>query len=217
MSTHNHVLQERRRFLTFASAGSLMAGCGVLPVGQVLGQNAGATEKVDDQTLEKMIRNWPATPQKVTRKMVETHGNPHEATPTRLIWHASGPWKWSILYREEVPHNFPIKHTDVLDQAINYKVPPDKMDELAKFDGALTVRITKGEMAAMCDKEPMNFLAINLAHEIILGKKSVEEARQFQAETVKAFLKGDHHPYTQQFIFEPADGGTGYQDHVAQQ
>lgn len=67
----------------------------------------------------------------------------------------------------------------------------------------------------MCDKEDMNFLALNLAHEIITGKKNVEEAREFQAKTVKAYLKGDEHPYTQKFIFEVAKGGTGYPDHEA--
>jgi hypothetical protein len=119
------------------------------------------------------------------------------------------------VYREEVPHNFPVKHTAIVDQGINYRVPPDKCDELAEFDGAVTVRITKGEMAAMCDKEDMNFLALNLAHEIITGTRSVQEAREFQVKTVMAYLRGEKHPYTQSFIFEVPNGGTGYSDHEA--
>jgi hypothetical protein len=72
-------------------------------------------------------------------------------------------------------------------------------------------------MSAMCDKEDMNFLALNLAHEILTGKRTVEEARQFQAETVKAYLAGEKHPYTQKFVFKVPEGRTGYPDHVAKQ
>jgi hypothetical protein len=148
--------------------------------------------------------------------MIEHHGRPSEATLTHLVWHKNGPWKWSIVYSDEVPHNFPVKHTDMLDQGIDYKVPADKMDELAQFDGAITVRITKGEMAAMCDKEANNFLAINLAHEIITGKLTVAEARDFQTKVIKASLKGETHDYLQKFVFELPKGETGYPDHVAQ-
>jgi hypothetical protein len=31
-----------------------------------------------------------------------------------------------VLYRDEVPHNFPKPHTDVLEQFIDYRVPVDK-------------------------------------------------------------------------------------------
>jgi hypothetical protein len=41
----------------------------------------------------------------------------------------------------------------------------------------------------MCDKEDMNISALNLAHEINTGRKTVEEARAFQAEAVIAYKK----------------------------
>jgi hypothetical protein len=46
----------------------------------------------------------------------------------------------------------------------------------------------------MCDKEDMNFLALNLAHEIITGEKTVEEARAFQAEAVISYKRGNERP-----------------------
>jgi hypothetical protein len=215
MCTHNPSLAARRDFLTLSAAGSVVTGAGMwLATSPSFAQGSSA-EGLSEQSVNQLISAWPTMPQEVAKKMMESYGAPKEATPSHLVWHGNGPWKWSIVYREEVPHNFPVKHTDMLDQGINYKVPPEKMDELATFDGAVTVRITKGEMAAMCDKEPMNYLALNLAHEIITGEKSVEEARQFQADTVKAFLKGEKHPYTQKLIFTPPEGGTGYPDHVA--
>jgi hypothetical protein len=47
----------------------------------------------------------------------------------------------------------------------------------------------KGEIGARCDKEEANFLAVNLANDVATGKKSVEEARRFYAETMMAMMK----------------------------
>jgi hypothetical protein len=48
---------------------------------------------------------------------------------------------------------------------------------LAVFDGSVLVDRTKGEMSARCEGEAANFLALNLADEIVHGKKDVATAR----------------------------------------
>ncbi len=53
-----------------------------------------------------------------------------------------------------------MKHTDLLEQFIDYKVPLDKYDDLAKFDGSVGVNRTKGELSARCDAEAHNLLAL---------------------------------------------------------
>lgn len=75
----------------------------------------------------------------------------------------NGPWKRSELVNEEIQHDFPKPHHDMLKQAIAWKVPAGKFDDLAEYDGSIIVERTKGEVAARCDKEEANFLAINLA------------------------------------------------------
>lgn len=204
------------KLLHAAAVTSTVAMGALFSVAPALGQHERA-EKPSKQAVEKVIAQWPATPKNLAIKLIEQYGPPNEATSTQLFWFNNGPWKWSKLYKKEVPHNFPVKHTDVLDQAIDYRVPEEKVSPLAVFDGAVTVRITRGELSAMCDNEDMNYLALNLAHEIITGKKTVEQARAFQAETVIAYKKGDKHPYTQKFMFEVPRGGTGYPDHEAKQ
>jgi hypothetical protein len=205
----------RRGFLKFATVGSAVAGALSMTV-PVWAQPTTA-EKISEQHIQKLTTSWPAKCKEVAQWMIERHGLPGEATLTHLVWHKNGPWKWSIVYSDEVPHNFPVKHTDMLDQGINYRVPIDKIDGLAEFDGALTVKITKGEMAAMCDNEAYNFLAINLAHEIVTGKRTVAEARDFQTKVTKASLKGETHDYLQKFIFELPKGETGYPDYLAKE
>lgn len=42
----------------------------------------------------------------------------------------------------------------------------------------MRVERTRGELAARCDKEEMNYLALNLANDIATGKVDVDEARR---------------------------------------
>jgi hypothetical protein len=193
------------RILT-ASAVALAASVALLPAEPASPATPSRAE------VDQIIAAWPQTPQKVARETITKHGSPREATPSVLVWHGSGPWKRTILYRDEVPHEFPMKHTDVLEQFIDYRVPPDKFDELAAYDGSVIVERTKGEMSARCDKEEMNFLALNLANDIVTGKRSVEQAREFYAKTAKAFKEGRKDPYTQGLQFTVARGGTADPD-----
>ena len=87
----------------------------------------------------------------------------------------------------------------MLYQVINYRVPADKFDELASYDGSVIVERTKGELGARCDMEEANFLAINLANDIVSGKKSVEEARKFYSEAMREMK---HPEYKQGFLFQ---------------
>ena len=83
-------------------------------------------------------------------------------------------------------------------------VPADMFDDLAQYDGSVVVNRTESMISARCDKETANFLAINLAHDIIEGNKTVEEARQFYGDTIKQVMNGETPEYTQGFIFEPS-------------
>jgi hypothetical protein len=163
--------------------------------------------------METLLAGWPERQREVAKHIIGTYGLPNGGTTTnQLIWLDNNPWKYTIICREEVPHNFPVKHIDILEQAINYRVPPEKCDELAAYNGSVTVRRTKGELVAMCDREPMNFLALNLAHDIVIGKLNVEEARQAYATTALAFRKGEQRPYTQALQFQVPQKNTGDPD-----
>ncbi|MGE0760807.1 MAG: hypothetical protein AB7O38_27605 [Pirellulaceae bacterium] len=140
--------------------------------------------------------------------MAEKYGRPNEALQSRLIWYANGPWKRTIVYRDEVPHNFPKPHTDLLEQFIDYKVPVEKFSELAAYDGSVIPERTKGEMSARCDMEEMNFLALNLAHDIVTGQRSVEESRDMYARTATDFMSGNPSDYTTGLLFAAPGGPT---------
>jgi hypothetical protein len=204
------------------------------------------SDQRDGRQSSEFIKSWPAKPQEAAQLMIKKYGRPDEATPSMLIWYHQGshgkmsgsdrssrsdtarsqnmrngagssPWKYTIVYREEVQHNFPKPHTDFLEQAIDYRVPPDKFDELAQYDGSVIAERTKGELAARCDKEELNFLALNLANDVCTGKLSPDEARKQYAEIAAAFMKKEPRPYTQGLRFDAkgTNGGAADPDKAA--
>lgn len=155
---------------------------------------------------QQVIQDWPETPKKVANQMIEKYGQPNEMTPTRLIWFNNGDWKRTIVYKEEVPHDFPMSHTDVLEQTIDYKTPIDKYDEITAYDGSVFMERTKGEISARCDMEAANFLAVNLGHEVATGKRNVKNAREFYARTIMKMKEGEQSKYTSGFTFQLPKG-----------
>jgi hypothetical protein len=168
-----------------------------------------------DRTAQDTIPDWPAKPKEAAQAMIAKYGQPDGVTPQQLIWYDKAPWKEIIVNRREVPHSFPKPHTDLLEQAIEHRVPPEKYDDLAQYDGSVIVERTKGTLSARCDKEEMNFLALNLAHDVATGKATVAAARKTYADTAMAFMKGEKRPYTQKLQFEIAKGNAGDPDQPA--
>jgi hypothetical protein len=154
-------------------------------------------------SVETLTAGWKQQPKGLAQKLVKQYGEPNEATSERLVWHKNGPWKRTELLNEEIPHNFPEPHHDSLLQAIPYRVPAGLVRQVFEFDGSVVVERTRGEMAARCDDERANYLALNLAHEIITGQKNVEEARHFYAEAVQ---QKKHQEYLERFLFPVPSG-----------
>ncbi len=157
---------------------------------------------VDRQTVEEIIAEWPDEPAEIAETMTDAYGMPHEAAPSELLWYGNGQWKRTELYRDGVPHHFPKEHTDYLKQVVDYHVPPEKFDELGRFDGSVYVDRTNGELAAKCDQEVANVLALNLAHDVITGEMSVDEARQEYAVSIIKTEMGAEPEYTRELQFD---------------
>ena len=176
------------------------------------GQEQGAEFVVDPDAVGAMLEGWPAAPRKVADWAIETYGPPNEATPTMLIWHNNEPWKRTVVFRQEIPHNFPTMHTDFIMQWIDYPVPVDKANDITAFDGSCIIDRTAGEAAARCDMESMNILTLNLMHEIVTGKRTVDEARKVYAEQAAAHVMDRKAEYTERFLFDIPGPGQGDPD-----
>jgi hypothetical protein len=168
----------------------------------------GAGHVVPMADVERIIEGWPEAQKNIARQMLEKYGAPNEATPTKLFWYRNGPWKRTVLSSDSVMHNWPTVHSDFLTQVIDYRVPPEMFGPVAQFDGSILLDRTRGEVAARCDSEAANVLGLNMVHEIVTGKRTVDEARQTSTENTVAYNLGRSAPYAERLLFEAPRGGT---------
>jgi hypothetical protein len=163
--------------------------------------------------VRNIIAGWPVDSRVIAQSIINEYGEPNEATPSLLVWYNNGPWKKTIVYRDTVKHDFPMPHTDGVEQVIDYAVPMEKACELAAFDGSISFNCTKGEISACCHDEAANFLTLNLAHDIMRDKKDFNKARRFYIESMVAYRQNKPVPYMERLQFIP-DKNTADPDEV---
>lgn len=158
-------------------------------------------KKMDMAHMQEMMRDWPQASKDAVQFMTTRYGAPASVSSAMATWGETGPWKRTIVFAQEYVHEFPMRHTDVMQQWIDYKAAPTTYAMLAAYDGSVVMERTTGEMSARCDKEAANFLALNLADEIARGKRSVRDARRMYAEQIMAMKASKPAPYTEKLLF----------------
>ncbi len=191
----------------------------VIAIGAAAIANFSISESATAKTLIKIsalpmddMNGWSDASKMAVMMMKKQYGEPAEKTNDMMMWKNTGQWKKTVVYAKEFKHDFPLPHTDVMQQWIDYRVPQEKFNELAMFDGSVVCNRTNGEISARCDKDGANFLAINLANDIIKGSKTVNTARDFYATTVKEFINGGKPAYMQKLQFDVVNGNTADAD-----
>ncbi|WP_137387701.1 hypothetical protein [Rhodoligotrophos defluvii] len=168
----------------------------------------GAAYVLEQSDVEALIENWPAAPREAARQTMRQYGPPNLGDPVRLTWYRNGPWKRTEITADEIAHNFPAPHTDFITNWIDYDVPIEKFSELARYDGSCLLDRTAGEAGARCDSEAANMITLNLMHEIVTSKRTVDEAREKYAEQISAYMLGREAKYAERLLFEPPRGDT---------
>lgn len=153
----------------------------------------------------RTIGNWPDESREAAQLVIEQFGEPDEVTDTRLTWHQAGPWKRIVASKVFYKHNFPASHIDAVESVIDYRVPPEKFSELAKFDGSVIVERTAGEVSARCHDLQANNLALNLMHDIVTGAKTAQQARDYYAKEFADYRRKKPTPYMEKLRFSADD------------
>lgn len=152
--------------------------------------------------LESVLSRWGDSSRAAAQAVIEKYGRPDEVSDGQLVWNNTGAFRKTIVYKDEVPHNFPVPHADVIEQFVEYKVPADKHSALARFDGSLRADRTTGLLSSRSSSERDNFAVLNLAHEVVTGKRTPEQARDQLARVAALTLSGKTSPYTQGLLFK---------------
>lgn len=84
---------------------------------------------------------------------------------------------------------------------IDYRVPVEFISPIVEFDGSVTVRRTAGEASAQCHDEEANSLALNLMRDMVTGKKTVQEARDYYAKEFLDYRRKLPTPYMNELSF----------------
>jgi len=151
----------------------------------------------------EIIKGWPEESREAAQLVIDSYGEPQEATESLLTWHKVGPWKRVLASKVFFSHEFPAPHFDSVESVIDYRVPPEQFTPLAQFDGSVIVERTAGEVSARCHDEQANFLALNLMHDIITDAKGVEEARAYYAKEFADARRKQPTPYMEGLRFRP--------------
>jgi hypothetical protein len=149
------------------------------------------------------LDGWSEEAREPAGPVLEKYGNPHEISSSVLIWNGVGPWKRLVVYRDVDEHNFPAPHLDSVESFIQHTVPTERVSALAEFDGSVVFNRTRGELSARCHDEEANCLALNLAIDIVEGRKTVDVARQYYGHEFLAYRQGDETPYMNGLRFDP--------------
>jgi hypothetical protein len=152
-------------------------------------------KKSDEGTPEEAIRKWPEGARAAARAMIAKYGEPNRFTEGALVWIANGPWRKTVVYRSSWPSLFGRRGNEYVEQTVAYKVPVEKVNDLKRFDQRLLVNEDRGLLSSRSESEPMNFLALNLADEIVMNKRTVEDARDFYVKTAKLSESGKSSRY----------------------
>lgn len=161
------------------------------------------------QTPAVIIRQWPPTSRGLAGALIEKYGDPDLFGETAMIWYGKGTWKSTIAYRDAGPRWEGTNRAYHLKQSILYQVPDDKIAALRRFDRRITVDKELRMVSAQSESEAMNYLALNLAQEIAVGKRSVEDAREFRRRTQALAKAGKSVPYLNGFVFALEKEGGG--------
>lgn len=152
-----------------------------------------------------IISGWPYESREAAQIVIDQYGEPHEATDSQLTWFDVGEFSRVVATREFWEHRFPAPHHDSVESVIDYRVPPGVISALAEFDGSVVARRTMGELSATCHDVEANRLALNLAHDIVVGERNAADARAYYAEEFLNARRGKPTPYMDRLHFAVTD------------
>ena len=111
---------------------------------------------------------------------------------SRLEWTTIPPWKRIEVF--DTAAGF-LEHT------VSCSIPLQRLPELSSFGWGLNVNARNGEFTARGDSEENNFLCLNLANDIVRGKRTAGEAREFYRDTIRKSMAGKSSIYMERLLF----------------
>ena len=155
-----------------------------------------------DETPERVIMRWPPHTRNAAGLLLEKYGRPDQFDRETLVWFNNGEWKRTIVHRKVSRRDPSGKTRDFLEQTLGYLVPADKIADIERFSPMIEVSRTAGEITCSSESESKNRLALNMADEIVTGKRGVADARAEYLKTSRLAASGKYSEYLEALQFD---------------
>jgi hypothetical protein len=157
-----------------------------------------------------MIAARPEDSRATAEEIVQEYGPPDGVQAGRLSWTSRGPWRSIVVHRGAAAPGRP----GGVRQSVAYDVPVGRWRALGAFERGVEYDPVARELVARSGAETTNILALNLADEVVRGRRSAADACEFYDKTLSLSLSGKSSPYMRKLRFRsqnlpersPADG-----------
>lgn len=147
-----------------------------------------------------LIIHWPKESRALAGAMLEKYGAPDEALSSQLSWRDRRPWTKVVVFRDPDAGG---RSAHLLEAVAYGEVHLDRWRELAALGRGAAYDPVTHELVARTDAEATNYLSLNLADEVIRGRRSAAEARDFYDAASNLSLYGKSSPYMTGLLFRP--------------
>lgn len=147
---------------------------------------------------KRMISRWPEDSRALAGVLIEKYGAPDEEVASQLSWNDRGPWKTIVVFRDRAAFG---RSAHLLETVAYGKAPFNRWRQLSAFGRGASYDPLTRELSARSDREETNILALNLADEILRGKRNAAGARAFYDSTFNLALFGKSSPYMSRLLF----------------
>lgn len=144
---------------------------------------------------EPIVAAWPEPSRRTALAMIEKLGEPHRADGDSLTWIGIYRGRRTVIRRSSTGEG-------MVEQTVLYRVPPEKVGELTRFDERLRIDRKASELSARTESVRTSFLVLNLAHEVASGFKTAENAREVRDRELRLAAAGKSSRYRDGLIFE---------------
>ena len=153
-----------------------------------------------DTVVRGVVHRWAEPSAAAARKLLEEYKLPDDVTLNRITWYDRGYWKRTVVWNQK-PVYRSLNDLDIVEQTVDYPLTSAQAEELLAFRDGLTVDMESGELSSRSDREAVNFLTLNLADEIVRGRKTVAQARDSYERILSLAASGKVSPYMTRLLF----------------
>lgn len=150
---------------------------------------------------QTVIAGWPDSSRVAATLAIERYGPPDAIAENALGWKRTGPWKRVVVSNSA--EGAAARSAPELEETVSYRVPASKRGDLAEFDRGVRVSEDGSELSARSSDESMNFLALNLAGEIVRGARDPADARRTYDRIAELAVAGKSSAYTRGLLLPP--------------